>query len=153
MTTTDDVQKAGTPEDIAKLFVQFANAGDADAVAALYEEDAVMAFPPGSLTVGRQAIREVISQMLAAAPRFTVEEAPTNGDQRRPRHDLDQTFRRNRRTHTGGAPPARRFVVAGARSTGTLTALFAVRRPTHAAWPPPDRRTASSSDTTVEAYS
>lgn len=46
MTTTDDVQKAGTPEDIAKLFVQFANAGDADAVAALYEEDAVMAFPP-----------------------------------------------------------------------------------------------------------
>lgn len=75
MTTTDDVQKAGTPEDIAKLFVQFANAGDADAVAALYEEDAVMAFPPRSLTVGRQAIREVISQMLAAAPRFTVEES------------------------------------------------------------------------------
>ncbi|WP_047889770.1 YybH family protein [Rhodococcus sp. ARP2] len=75
MTTTDDVQKAGTPVDIAKLFVQFANAGDADAVAALYEEGAVMAFPPGSLTVGRQAIREVISQMLAAAPSFTVEES------------------------------------------------------------------------------
>lgn len=75
MTTTHEAQKAETPEDIARLFVQFANAGDADAVAGLYEENAVMAFPPGSLTAGRTAIRDVISQMLAAAPTFTVEEA------------------------------------------------------------------------------
>ncbi|RQO46345.1 DUF4440 domain-containing protein [Rhodococcus sp. KBW08] len=75
MTTTHEAQTAETPEDIARLFVQFANAGDADAVAGLYEENAVMAFPPGSLTVGRTAIRDVISQMLAAAPTFTVEEA------------------------------------------------------------------------------
>lgn len=65
---------AKTPEDLARLFVEYANAGDADAVAGLYEEDAVLAFPPGSRTAGRTAIREVISQMLAAAPVFTVEE-------------------------------------------------------------------------------
>ncbi|MCJ0902369.1 nuclear transport factor 2 family protein [Rhodococcus sp. ARC_M6] len=78
MTTT-----AKTPEDLARLFVEYANAGDPDAVAGLYEEDAVMAFPPGSLTVGRSAIRDVIAQMLAAAPVFTVEKAlptVTSGD-------------------------------------------------------------------------
>lgn len=75
MTTTDTTREARTPEDLARLFVEFANAGDADAVAGLYEEGAVMAFPPGSLTVGRSAIRDVIAQMLAAAPTFTVEKA------------------------------------------------------------------------------
>ena len=50
-------EKAMTPEDLTRLFVERSNAGDADGVAALYEEHAVLAYPPGSQTAGREAIR------------------------------------------------------------------------------------------------
>src|SRR5690606_23373010 len=50
------------------------NAGDADAVAALYEEDAVMAYPPGGQTVGRAAIRDLWASVLANAPKFEPEQ-------------------------------------------------------------------------------
>lgn len=65
---------AQEPEDLARLFVERAQAGDAEGLAALYEPDAVMAYPPGSETVGRDAIRAVFEQMLRDAPRFDVEE-------------------------------------------------------------------------------
>ena len=65
--------KAHTPEDLTRLFVERANAGDAEGVSLLYEEDAVMAYPPGSITVGREAIRELFEQFLAKAPKFTPE--------------------------------------------------------------------------------
>ncbi|MGI5201486.1 YybH family protein [Spirillospora sp. CA-108201] len=67
-------EKAMRPEDITRLFVERSNAGDAAGVAALYEENAVLAYPPGSQTVGRQAIRELWEKVLAAGPRFTPEE-------------------------------------------------------------------------------
>jgi SnoaL-like domain len=66
-------EKAQTPEDLTRLFVERANAGDAEGVALLYEQDAVMAYPPGSMTVGREAIRELFEEFLAKAPRFTPE--------------------------------------------------------------------------------
>ncbi|WP_036728431.1 nuclear transport factor 2 family protein [Patulibacter minatonensis] len=62
-----------TPEDITRLFVERSNAGDADGVAALYEEDAVMAFPPGRTTVGRAAIRDLWAEVLSRAPTFEQE--------------------------------------------------------------------------------
>jgi ketosteroid isomerase-like protein len=68
--------KAMKPEDLTRLFVERANAGDAEGIAALYEPEAVMAYPPGEVTVGREAIREA----RAAAP---------DADQRRYRADLD----------------------------------------------------------------
>lgn len=68
-------QGARTPEEITRLFVDRANAGDVDGVAALYEEEAVMAFPPGRTTVGRAAIRELLGQLLATSPRFEYEES------------------------------------------------------------------------------
>ena len=69
-----DRETAKTPEDITRLFVERSNAGDADGVAALYEPDAVMAFPPGQFTVGGDAIREFWASVLAESPHFEPEE-------------------------------------------------------------------------------
>ncbi len=66
-------EKAVTPEDITRLFVERSNAGDAAGVAALYEEDAVLAYPPGSVTVGRDAIRALWEKVLESAPHFQPE--------------------------------------------------------------------------------
>jgi uncharacterized protein (TIGR02246 family) len=58
------------------MFVERANAGDAEGIAALYAPDAVLAYPPGAGTVGRGAILAVLEQMLAHAPRPFPEEEP-----------------------------------------------------------------------------
>ena len=65
--------KAQRPEDLTRLFVERANAADAAGIAALYEEQAVMAYPPGSTTVGREAIRELWEKVLANRPKFEPE--------------------------------------------------------------------------------
>ncbi|WP_026239392.1 YybH family protein [Parafrankia discariae] len=62
------------PEDITRLFVERSNAGDATGVAALYEENAVLAYPPGGRTVGREAIRKLWAAVLAGGPRFEPEQ-------------------------------------------------------------------------------
>lgn len=67
-------ERATRPEDLTRLFVERANAGDADGLAALYEEHAVMAYPPGQTTVGRAAIRELWASVLAHRPRFEREQ-------------------------------------------------------------------------------
>lgn len=59
-----EYQKATRPEDLTRLFVERASNNDADGIAALYEQNAVMAFPPGSQTVGREAIRELWKKLL-----------------------------------------------------------------------------------------
>lgn len=66
-------EQAQVPEDLTRLFVERANAGDAEGVAALYEPEAVMAYPPGKQTVGRNAIRRLWEQALANAPHFAPE--------------------------------------------------------------------------------
>jgi ketosteroid isomerase-like protein len=67
-------EKALKPEDLTRLFVERANAGDAAGLAELYEEEAVMAYPPGSSTVGRAAIRELWEKVLSHSPHFEAEE-------------------------------------------------------------------------------
>jgi ketosteroid isomerase-like protein len=67
-------EKAQKPEDITRLFVERANAKDAAGIAALYEEDAVMAYPPGSRTVGRAAIQAFWADALPRMSRFEPEQ-------------------------------------------------------------------------------
>jgi len=62
-----------TPEDLTRLFVERSNAGDAEGVAELYEPDAVLAYPPGHITKGREAIRVLWEDVLAHRPHFTPE--------------------------------------------------------------------------------
>jgi uncharacterized protein (TIGR02246 family) len=67
-------EKALTPEDLTRLSVERANAEDAAGIADLYEPEAVMAYPPGEITVGRDAIRALWEQVLAKATAFEPEE-------------------------------------------------------------------------------
>jgi uncharacterized protein (TIGR02246 family) len=78
-----DRKTAHNPDDLARLFVEFANAGDVDGLVSLYTPDAVVAFPPGQLTTGRDAIRSLYVKMLETAPQFKLgDQLPTvrNGD-------------------------------------------------------------------------
>ncbi len=70
-----DHERALKPEDLTRLFVECANAGDATGIAALYEEHAVMAYPPGGVTEGREAIRALWEKVLAGRSHFEQEEA------------------------------------------------------------------------------
>jgi ketosteroid isomerase-like protein len=66
-------EQAQAPEDLTRLFVERANAKDAAGLAALYEEHAVMAYPPGEQTVGRAAIQAFWEQALPQLPEFAPE--------------------------------------------------------------------------------
>ena len=68
-------EKAKKPEDLTRLFVERANEGDAAGLAALYEPEAVMAYPPGQRTVGRDAIQALWEKILANRPRFEPEQS------------------------------------------------------------------------------
>lgn len=70
-----EYEKAMRPEDITRLFVERSNAGDAAGVAALYEEGAVLAYPPGRQTVGREAIRILWEKVLADSSSFEAEQS------------------------------------------------------------------------------
>ncbi len=64
------------------MFVERANDGDAAGIAALYEEQAVMAYPPGQVTVGRRGHPALWEKVLANAPHFEPETAAADPDQR-----------------------------------------------------------------------
>jgi ketosteroid isomerase-like protein len=66
-------ERAVRPEDLTRLFVERANAKDAEGIALLYEQDAVMAYPPGQQTVGRDAIRKLWEAALPQLPAFEQE--------------------------------------------------------------------------------
>jgi ketosteroid isomerase-like protein len=70
MTNSDDRERAMEPNDLARFFIERANAGDLEGLVAIYEPDAVLAFPPGNLAVGSEQIRAAFETMLASRPRF-----------------------------------------------------------------------------------
>ena len=76
MTEAGEREQAATPEDLGRLFLARANAGDVDGVVALYEPGAVLAAPSGGLVTGTVAIREVYVALLAGRPQFTGEVQP-----------------------------------------------------------------------------
>ncbi|GMU65264.1 MAG: hypothetical protein AMXMBFR36_15380 [Acidobacteriota bacterium] len=51
-------------------FVAAVNRGDLEAALRLYDADAVFVPEPGTVVVGREAIRDALSAMLAARPRI-----------------------------------------------------------------------------------
>ncbi len=63
-------EPAREPEDLARMFVERANAGDVEGLVALYEPDAVLAGPAGQLMVGHEAIRRFYAGMLAERRTF-----------------------------------------------------------------------------------
>jgi ketosteroid isomerase-like protein len=65
--------KAMEPEDVTRLVVERLNAGDAAGVAALYEPQAVLAYPADRPTSGREAIQAVYQRMVDAGLKFSVE--------------------------------------------------------------------------------
>jgi ketosteroid isomerase-like protein len=71
MNTDKEREPAVEPDDLARFFVERANAGDVDGLVALYEPDAVLTFPPGNVATGRRAIRAVYEKLLADRPRLT----------------------------------------------------------------------------------
>jgi len=62
---------AKTPEDIDRLFGESVNAGDAAAVAALYEDHGVLVFQ-GTTFEGPEQIRGFLEGMIAAKAKITM---------------------------------------------------------------------------------
>ena len=76
-------QCAKEPEELAKFFVERANAGNVEGLVALYEPNATLAIDAGKVVVGAEAIRQFYAALLSARPQFTLGEQATalrNGD-------------------------------------------------------------------------
>jgi ketosteroid isomerase-like protein len=69
--SSHDRPGATEPDDLGRFFVERANAGDVEGLVALYEPDAVLAFPPGNVAVGSDAIRAVYRDFVAAGVQVT----------------------------------------------------------------------------------
>jgi uncharacterized protein (TIGR02246 family) len=70
---TTERERARDPEHLTRLFVQRAKDGDAEGLTELYAPDAIMAYPPGQQTAGREAIRAVLEKLLSGATGFQPE--------------------------------------------------------------------------------
>jgi uncharacterized protein (TIGR02246 family) len=62
---------ATSPAAVAERFITGLNAGDLDALSDLYEADAILHWPEGTVTNGREAIRAVLGQLISTKPQMT----------------------------------------------------------------------------------
>ncbi len=63
---------ARRPEDLDKLFGEALNAGNLDAMVALYESGASIVTEPGKFVTGTQAVREALRGFVALKPKITL---------------------------------------------------------------------------------
>src|SRR5437763_13759576 len=63
---------ARNPEEVDRLFAQALNAGDLDALVALYEPQAALTPEPGKTVIGHPAIRAALAQFVAGKPRIEI---------------------------------------------------------------------------------
>ena len=64
---------AHAPEEVAQLWAESLTAGNLEALVELYEPDATLVAQPGEVVTGVEAIREVLSALLAMEPTFNLE--------------------------------------------------------------------------------
>jgi uncharacterized protein (TIGR02246 family) len=64
---------AQNPEELDRLFSEALNAGNLEALVALYEPQATLTPAPGQVVTGAQAIREALSAFVALKPTLTLE--------------------------------------------------------------------------------
>ena len=64
---------AHSPDELDQSFSEALNAGDLDALVALYEPQAVFVSEPGQTVTGTAAIREVLSAFVSMNPTITME--------------------------------------------------------------------------------
>jgi ketosteroid isomerase-like protein len=63
---------ARNPEALDRLFSEALNAGNLEALVALYEQHATLTPEPGRVVTGAQAIREALRAFLAMQPTITL---------------------------------------------------------------------------------
>jgi len=63
---------ARTPQDIDRLFAEALNAGNLDALVALYEAQATLMPQPGKLVSGAAGIRDALAGFVAAKPHMSI---------------------------------------------------------------------------------
>lgn len=69
--SSDDVRKrAEQPQDLSRFVVERLNAGDVEGLVALYEPDAVLALPDGTVATGSAEIRRAYEHLVADRPTF-----------------------------------------------------------------------------------
>ncbi len=64
------VPRANEPEELARLFIEQANQGNVEGLVALYEPEAVLALPDGSVARGSEEIRRFYATLLSSRPHF-----------------------------------------------------------------------------------
>ena len=60
--------RAADPDELGRYFVARVNAGDVEGLVALYEPNAVLAFPEGRIAAGHDEIRAVYEDFVASSP-------------------------------------------------------------------------------------
>jgi uncharacterized protein (TIGR02246 family) len=70
ITSKEKPLPAKTPEEVDALFAEGINAGDAAAVAALYEPNATLLMQPGGPATGPTAILEALKGLVALKPKI-----------------------------------------------------------------------------------
>jgi ketosteroid isomerase-like protein len=74
----EDRVPAVEPEDLERFFVERVNEGDVEGLVALYELDAVLAFPTGNVATGNEAVRRVFNDLVASGVKLILgDQQPT----------------------------------------------------------------------------